>query len=111
MTKTFIFYVSLALALMSMGASADDIRDAQIFRQIDAATRVCMHDSVKMLLKQGVSDNEKIANFAMSTCGGAMRTFEESVKEWPRDTVKPMLRAMAYNEMIKIPGLIQTPKK
>jgi hypothetical protein len=110
MTKTLTLYVCFALALMSMGASADDIRNAQVFRKIDAATRVCMRDSVKVQLKQGVSDKEEIANFAISTCSGAMRTFEASVKEWPRNTIEPMLRAMAYNEIIKIPGLVQTPK-
>jgi hypothetical protein len=111
MTKTLILSVPLALAFMSTAASADDIRNAQVLRKVDAATRVCMHDSIKMRLTRGGSDNEEISNFAISTCGGAMRAFAESVKEWPRDTVEPMLRAIAYNEMRKIPGLLQAPNK
>lgn len=111
MAKIFTLSWFLALAFTSMAARADDVRNAQALRQVDADTRVCVHDAVKVLVMQGARDSEDIANFAVSSCGGPMRAFAASVKEWPKDTVNPMLRAMAYNEMLKFPGLVSSPEK
>lgn len=111
MTKTLTLGCLVALALVPMASRADDARNAEVLRELDAQTRVCVHDAVKVLVMQGARENEDIANFAISSCGGPMRRFAASVKEWPRDTVNPMLRAMAYGEMAKIPGLVKPPNK
>lgn len=88
-----------------------DMRNADMLRKADADTRVCMQDSIRMLVTQGVRDNDYISKWAASTCSIAMRATASVIKDFPTDTVDAMLIAMAYDEMLKIPGLVQPPKK
>jgi hypothetical protein len=107
------FLLTLIAANNAAGAADTIVRDRhneQLARQVFADTRVCLADAVKVMVMQGVRDDKYIADWAANTCSAAMNGLAATVKEMPKDT-HPMLIAMAYKEMLKIPGLVPPPKK
>jgi hypothetical protein len=68
--------------------------------------RACMRGLAMSYLNAGTRDMEAIVDSATAGCGKEMKVMLASESSVPPASIDPFIRAMAYDELGKIPGVV-----
>jgi hypothetical protein len=80
--------------------------DAYQWETLVRDARTCMRGMAMSYLRAGARDMETIVNSATLACGIQLRPMLASVPNLPPASIDPFIRAMAYDELGKIPGVV-----
>jgi len=115
-------YLGIALPVLLLAILSDQTKAAdnlqydpqaeqmrQTFNQMLMDSHMCMHDAVRVMLRQGSRDSAQIFDFAEKSCGGmVMANREVFAPSLTKSEVQRMLREMAAAELDSVPGLSRT---
>ena len=112
--RSAIATVFLAAAGPAMSADLKfDQKEADedsTFRQMTIQTRDCMNESARAMLRLGERESERVVAFQLQACGGPLTEYMTSTLGRPTAQVASYARALAYDELNRIPGLSKAPE-
>lgn len=109
-------WVTIAVAfLIVIPSVADDIKydqksadEAAIFRDIEVKTRVCLSDSERIVIRQGLRDRDAIIKFAMRSCSFPLSKFLSAgygTKQVSAEVAVTYIKTLAQAELKEITSI------
>lgn len=112
LTLWLILFSHFVISKDDVQFNLEEEKDAERFNSFVFETRLCMSESSKGMLSQGVRDSTEIVKFSMGACSNPLSSFMKNNLHRPAGEVDAFITAIAYDELKNIPGLkLQNSKK